>query len=102
MLSHKNICFTALRGTTIEHFGVGDRFLSILPLSHTYENTLGLVLPIFCGASIYYLRKPPSPTILLPALLEVRPTAMLTVPLIIEKIYRNKILPAFTDSWLMN
>ena len=99
MLSQKNICFTALQGTTIEHFGVGDRFLSILPLSHTYENTLGLVLPIFCGASIFYLRKPPSPTILLPALEEVKPTAMLTVPLIIEKIYRNKILPAFTDKW---
>jgi len=99
MLSHKNICFTALQGTTIEHFGVGDRFLSILPLSHTYENTLGLVLPIFCGASIFYLRKPPTPAVLLPALQEVKPTAILTVPLIIEKIYRNKILPAFTDKW---
>ena len=99
MLSHKNICFTALQGTTIEHFGVGDRFLSILPLSHTYENTLGLVLPIFCGASIFYLRKPPSPTVLLLALEEVKPTAMFTVPLIIEKIYRNKILPVFTDNW---
>ena len=99
MLSHKNICFTALQGTTIEHFGPGDRFLSILPLSHTYENTLGLVLPIFCGASIFYLRKPPSPMVLLPALEQVKPTAMLTVPLIIEKIYRNKILPAFKDKW---
>lgn len=99
MPSHKNICFTALQGTTIEHFGVGDRFLSILPLSHTYENTLGLVLPIFCGASIFYLRKPPSPTVLLLALEEVKPTAMFTVPLIIEKIYRNKILPVFTDNW---
>ena len=47
MLSHKNICFTAIQGTTVDHFGVGDRFLSILPLSHTYENTLGLVVPIF-------------------------------------------------------
>jgi long-chain acyl-CoA synthetase len=101
MLSQKNICFTALKGTTIEYFGPGDRFLSILPLSHTYENTLGLVVPIFCGSSIFYLRKAPTPAVLLPALELVKPTVMLTVPLIIEKIYRSKILPAFTGKWVI-
>jgi long-chain acyl-CoA synthetase len=45
------------------------------------------------GVSINYLRKPPVPSILLPALKVVRPTIMLTVPLIIEKIYKGKILP---------
>jgi long-chain acyl-CoA synthetase len=50
---------------------------------------------------VYYLRKPPTPAVLLPALEVVKPTAMLTVPLIIEKIYYNKILPAFTDKLLM-
>jgi len=98
MLSHKNICFTAINGFKIQHILETDRFLSVLPLSHTYENTLGLILPMYCGASVYYLRKPPTPSVLLPALLEVRPTTMLTVPMIIEKIYRAKILPALTGN----
>jgi long-chain acyl-CoA synthetase len=49
------------------------------------------------GACVYYLQKPPTPTVLIPALELVRPTAMLTVPLIIEKIYYNKILPTFNN-----
>lgn len=97
MLSHKNICFTAIKGHEIQPIKETDRFLSILPLSHTYENTLGLILPMYRGACVYYLGKPPTPALLLPALLEVRPTTMLTVPMIIEKIFRSKILPAFTE-----
>lgn len=96
MLTHRNICFTAIKGYEIQKIVETDRFLSILPLSHTYENTLGLILPVYRGAAIYYLGRPPTPAILLPALQEVRPTTMLTVPLIIEKIFRSKILPALT------
>lgn len=95
MLSHKNICFTALKGKKIQEFDHQDRFLSVLPLSHTYENTLGLMIPIFSGACVYYLKKPPTASVLLPALSKVKPTAMLTVPLIMEKIYQNRILPVF-------
>ncbi len=101
MLSHKNICFTAIKGHEIQHIKETDRFLCILPLSHTYENTLGLILPMYRGACVYYLGKPPTPAVLLPALQEVKPTTILTVPLIIEKIYRSKILPAFTDKPVM-
>lgn len=97
MLTHRNISFDALKGRKIQWIDENDRFLSVLPLSHTYENTLGLILPMLCGASVYYLRKPPTPSVLLPALAEVKPTMMLTVPLIIEKIYFSKILPAFND-----
>jgi long-chain acyl-CoA synthetase len=102
MLSHKNICFTAIKGHEIQPVKETDRFLSILPLSHTYENTLGLILPMFRGACVYYLGKPPTPALLLPAMLEVKPTLMLTVPMIIEKIFRSKILPAFTGNQAMN
>lgn len=102
MLTHRNICFTAIKGFEIQHMFETDRFLSILPLSHTYENTLGLVLPMYCGACVYYLGKPPTPALLLPALLEVRPTTILTVPLIIEKIFRSKILPEFTEKKIIN
>jgi len=101
MLSHRNICFTAVKGHEIQFIKETDRFLCILPLSHTYENTLGLILPMYRGACVYYLGKPPTPAVLMPALQEVRPTTILTVPLIIEKIYRSKILPAFTGNAFM-
>lgn len=97
MLSHRNICFTADSSRTVQPVVETDRFLSVLPLSHTYENTLGLILPMIGGACVYYLKKAPTPAVLLPALKQVRPTIMLTVPLIIEKIYRSKVLPAFTE-----
>lgn len=102
MLTHKNICFTARQVMTIQHVVESDVFLSILPLSHTYEQTLGLVLPLFNGAMIWYLRKAPTPSVLLPALKEVRPTTMLTVPLIMEKIYFGKVAPKFNKSKFMS
>ncbi len=102
MLTHKNICFTAQQVLTIQHVVESDVFLSILPLSHTYEQTLGLILPLFNGAAIYYLRKAPTPSVLLPALEKVRPTTMLTVPLIMEKIYFNKVLPTFDKNRLVS
>ena len=102
MLTHRNICFTATQVLTIQKVVETDVFLSILPLSHTYEQTLGLILPIFNGAAIYYLRKAPTPSVLLPALEQVRPTTMLSVPLIMEKIYFNKIVPTFSKNKIVS
>jgi long-chain acyl-CoA synthetase len=102
MLTHKNITFNAMKGMVIQPIDETDRFLSVLPLSHTYENTLGLILPLLGGSCVYYLRKPPTPTVLIPAMAEVKPTMMLTVPLIMEKIYFNKILPTFRDNLILN
>lgn len=93
MLTHKNLVWNALASSKIPDIDVNDRMLSILPLAHVYECTLGLVLPIMCGASVYYVKKPPTTAVLLPALEMVKPTAMLTVPLIIEKMYKTRILP---------
>lgn len=101
MLTHKNICFTAEQCRTIQDVNNKDVFLSILPLSHTYEQTLGLILPLFNGACVYYLRKAPTPAVLLPMLEKVRPTTMLTVPLIMEKIYFNKIAPTFQSGKIL-
>lgn len=98
MLTHKNIVFNAEQSGFVQSINENDRFLSILPLSHTYENTLGFILPIMHGAHIYYISKPPTPSILLPALKKVKPTIMLTVPLIIEKIYKSKIRPLITKN----
>lgn len=101
MLSHKNLVWTAQQSRTLQEIIPSDRFLSILPLSHTLENTVGFLLPVMYGASVHYLRKPPVAPVLMPALQKVRPTIMLSVPLIIEKVYRAKIQPTFQKSGLM-
>lgn len=95
MLTHKNVVSDALSTLDMIVLGENDRMLSMLPLFHTMESTLGLVVPFTVGASVTYLDKPPTAAALLPALQKVKPTVMLAVPLIIEKIYRNKILPEF-------
>ena len=87
MLSHKNIISNVLDCKHIPPLRSHDRALSVLPLAHTYECTLGLLVPFLRGAAIYYLTKPPSTSVLLPALKKVRPGMMLTVPLLMEKIY---------------
>jgi len=92
MLTHRNIVYDAYATTILVDIREEDRMLSILPLYHTYEATLGLVTPLMVGSSVYYLDKPPTPAALLPALKKVQPTIMLSVPLVIEKIYHGKIL----------
>jgi len=98
MLTHKNLMWTAEKSFTLQDISSEDRFMSVLPLSHTFENTLGFLFPIKFGASVHYLRKPPVASVLLPALQKVRPTIMLVVPLIIEKVFKAKILPKFQKS----
>ncbi len=101
MLTHKNIVFEAVQLLNIENVKQDHRFLSILPLSHAYENTLGLIMPVMKGSSIYYLEKPPTASALIPAMKIVKPTHILSVPMVIEKIYKNKVLPTFTKSPFM-
>lgn len=93
MLSQKNIISNIIQSGAVQEIREDFKFLSVLPLSHTYENTIGFLLAMYHGASISYLRKPPTASVLLPALKKVRPDIMLTVPLIIEKVYKNSILP---------
>lgn len=99
VLTHGNIVSNAYAVRSIVEVGPGDRLLSILPLSHTYECTLGLILPIMNGAHINYMDKPPTARALLPAMALVKPTVMLSVPLVIEKIFKAAILPKLTSSW---
>ena len=93
MLTHKNIVWNARASSKIPDINAKDRMLSVLPLAHVYECTLGLILPIMYGASVYYVKKLPTAAVLLPALEKVKPTMMLTVPLIIEKMYKTRIMP---------
>ena len=99
MLTHRNIVSNAIDTAALAGLTASDRMVSILPLSHTFECTLGLVLPITAGASVAYLGRPPTPKVLLPALAKVRPTFLLCVPLVVEKIFKNRIQPQFTKNF---
>jgi long-chain acyl-CoA synthetase len=101
MLTHKNIVFNILDTLKIQNISHQDRLISVLPLSHTYECTIGFLTPFAKGACIFYLDKPPVARVLLPAMARIRPTMIVTVPLIIEKIFKTKIQPKFTQSFLL-
>ena len=98
VLSHRNLasnvitCYHACKRTE------KDRWLSVLPMAHTLEMTLSMLYPMYCGATVYYLPKPPVASLLMKALKIVKPTTMLTVPLIIEKVYKGSVLPTIRKS----
>ena len=98
VLSHRNLasnvitCYHSCKRTE------KDRWLSVLPMAHTLEMTLSMLYPMYCGATVYYLPKPPVASLLMKALKMVKPTTMLTVPLIIEKVYKGSVLPTIQKS----
>lgn len=98
MLTHRNFMATLRTCYTVFVIGPEDSMLSALPLAHAYELSLGLLYPFSAGTCVYYLPKAPSPAVLTHALKVVRPTAMLVVPLIIEKVYRGAVLPRIRNS----
>ncbi len=99
VLTHGNIVSNAVCLEKIVNVDHTDRMLSILPLPHVYECSVGLVMPMLIGGSVHYVDKPPTAPVLLPALKQVRPTIMLSVPLIIEKMYKARILPEIQKKW---
>lgn len=70
-----------------------DRILSFLPLAHTYGCAFEFLFPFTVGCDITFLTKTPSPKIIMQAFREIRPALILSVPLIIEKIYKTQIIP---------
>jgi long-chain acyl-CoA synthetase len=70
-----------------------DRLVSILPLAHMYGLAIEFVYPCCTGFTIHFLGKAPSPSLLLKALQEVQPGLMVTVPLVMEKIYHTLVVP---------
>lgn len=87
-LSHRNICSNILSTYGIVKVKRSDLFFSVLPLHHTYECTLGFLLPLYSGASICYcdgLRY------ISKNMLEYHPSVILCVPLLLENIYKKII-----------
>ena len=98
MLSHRNLITNVKISYHAHRCTEKDKWLSILPMPHTYELSIGVLYPIFVGACVYYIQKPPTPSVLLPAIKAVKPTVMLSVPLVIEKIYKNSVVPTIARS----
>jgi len=86
MLSHHNILWNAWSGMQSVPIYPDDSFLSFLPLSHTLERSIGYYLPIMAGATIIYARSIPQ---LAEDLLEQKPSVLISVPRIYERIYNR-------------
>ena len=71
----------------------GDAIVSMLPMAHMYGMMFELIYPICGGASVYYLGKTPTPALLLGAMAQVKPYLVITVPLVMEKIFKSKVAP---------
>ncbi|TKB08234.1 AMP-binding protein [Desulforhopalus sp. IMCC35007] len=98
MLSHKNLTANAYAASDLMDIPPGSVWLSILPMSHTYEFTCGFILPILCGGRIAYAGKTPTPAILQKICSQEKPFAIFAVPLVLEKIYKKRVLPQIEKS----
>lgn len=101
MLSHKNLTSNAYAASGLLKVTPGSVFLSILPMSHTYEFTTGFVLPLLMGARIAYAGKTPTPAILQNLCASEKPFAIFAVPLVLEKIYKKRVLPKIEQSLVL-
>lgn len=99
MLTHKNLVWNAdISSDAYVKITPRFKFLSILPVAHVYEFTEGQLLMMMNGAQIIFLGKPPAPSILLPALNKIKPQILLSVPLLMEKVYRSAVLPTINKN----
>ena len=73
--------------------GPGDQLVSMLPMAHMYGMMFELIYPVCNGAAVFYLGKTPTPALLLGAMKEVKPYLIITVPLVMEKIFKSKVAP---------
>ena len=102
MLSHRNLASNLAAAFKAKPAFKKDRFLSILPAAHAYEMSVSTLYSFYVGATCYTLQKPPTPTILLAAMKKVRPTIVCSVPLIIEKVVKNSVLPTIQKSRVLS
>lgn len=86
MISNRNLCENLYSAGTFVEIGPNDRLISILPLHHTYESTIGYLFPISRGSSISICE---GLKYIVPNMQEAKPTAFLAVPLLIENLYKK-------------
>jgi len=94
VLQHKSLLGNILFAHRNMPLNPRDKILSFLPLAHTYGCAFEFLFPFSLGCDITFLTKTPSPKIIMQAFQEIRPALILSVPLVIEKIFKSQILPA--------
>lgn len=102
VLSHANLCANAFSAANIITLSPGSVFLSVLPISHTYEFTVSFIMPLIKGCCVLYAGKTPTPMVLQKLCARERPHVMLVVPLIMEKIYKKRVIPAVEKSKMLS
>lgn len=70
-----------------------DKIMSMLPLAHMYGMAFEFLYPLCGGGHVFFLGKTPTPTVLMQALADIKPYLLITVPLVMEKIFKNKVMP---------
>ena len=98
MLTHNNITGNMVYARTNMPLIPGDHILSFLPLAHAYGCAIEFLYPFTSGCHITFLGKMPTPQLLLKAFGEIRPRLILSVPLIIEKIFKKQIKPVLEQT----
>jgi long-chain acyl-CoA synthetase len=96
MLQHNSLAANVRYAQNNMPLVPGDSIVSFLPLAHSYGCAFEFLFPFSIGCHITILTKTPSPQIVTQAFQEVRPRLILSVPLVIEKIFKAKILPVIT------
>ncbi|MBQ1679817.1 MAG: AMP-binding protein [Bacteroidales bacterium] len=91
MLTYRN--FSANVDYSQRHVPAGDKMVSMLPMAHMYGLVIEFIYPLCNGTSIYWLGKAPTPAALMKAFADVKPYLLITVPLVMEKIYKSKVKP---------
>ena len=91
MLTYRN--FSANVDYSQRNVPAGDRMVSMLPMAHMYGLVIEFIYPLCNGTAIYWLGKAPTPATLLKAFADVKPYLLITVPLVMEKIYKSKVKP---------
>ena len=91
MLTYRN--FSANVDFSQRHVPAGDKMVSMLPMAHMYGLVIEFLYPLCNGTSIYWMGKAPTPASLMKAFAEVKPYLLITVPLVMEKIYKSKLKP---------
>ncbi|MEI7500335.1 MAG: AMP-binding protein [Bacteroidota bacterium] len=94
VLQHKSLLGNILYAHRNMPLNPRDKILSFLPLAHTYGCAFEFLFPFSLGCDITFLTKTPSPKIIMQAFQEIRPALILSVPLVIEKIFKSQIIPA--------
>jgi long-chain acyl-CoA synthetase len=96
MLNGRSISNNVEVGMKMLPVDPGQRLVSMLPLAHMFGQVCELLYPLCSGTHIYFLTKSPTPSILLKALKDVQPYLVVTVPLVIEKIYKKNLDPTLS------